>query len=208
MTFPSFNRPSARFRGWRRALSLSVLALGLTACTTYQNVVDKFNDPIVLKCPDYWVVADAANVIKYKDGPGRDLIDIDFEGKITGVQLGCLSNIDRNTKSGILEIDVTLRMDASRGPANRNRKARFDYFISVVDKNRKILFREDFPLGINFPGNKTRILFRSNPVTLEVPISPKWSSSYYGIFAGLKLTREELQFNRDKIQNSRARPSR
>ncbi len=185
-----------------------VLSVGLVGCSTYQIVVDKFKDPIVLKCPDYRVVADAANIIKYKDGPGRDLIDVDFEGEIIGVDLGCLSDIDRKTKTGTLAVDVTIRMDASRGPANRNRKARFDYFISVVDKNRKILFREDFPLGINFPGNKTRILFRSNPVTLEVPISPKWSSSYYGIFAGLKLTREELQFNRDKIQNSRARPSR
>lgn len=193
---------------WRRPIGLGVVALTFSACTPYQNVVDKFSDPIVLKCPDYWVVADAATIIKFNDGPGRDLIDVNFEGKITGVELGCLSNVDKITKSGILEIDVSLIMDASRGPANRDRKARLDYFVSVVDNNKKVLFREAFPLNINFPGNKTRIQFRSNPITLEVPISPKWSSSYYRIFTGLKLTHEELTFNRNKVQNTRVKPTR
>ena len=111
-----------------------VLAFGLIGCSTYQNVIDKFKDPIVLKCPVYKVVGNMENLVRFRDGPGRDLIDVDFEGKITGVDLSCLSEIDRETKSGTLEVDVTLRMVASRGPANRNRKARFDYFFRVFDK--------------------------------------------------------------------------
>ena len=178
---------------------LSVLALGLSACTAYENLTYKFQQPIVLKCPDYKVIADAANLVRFKDGPGRDLIDIDFESEITNVNLGCLSDIDKKTKQGTLEVDVALQISAARGPANRTRKGRLEYFVSVIDNNRNVLFRETFPLGFSFPGNKSRIKFRSNPVTLQVPITPKWSNKYYHIFAGLKLTREELKFNRNKI---------
>lgn len=214
MKFLAYKRYSSPLRGWRRAFALSALALGLSACTAFQNLTDKISDPIVLKCPDYWVIADAASVVKFKDGPGRDLVDVDFEGKIVGVELGCLSDIDRRSKTGTMEVDVTLRMVASRGPANRGRKARFDYFIRVLDPDfepgpdKKPLMAEDLVVVIDFPGNKTRIRFRTPPFTMVLPITPKWPSRYYRIFAGFKLTREELQFNRGKIRNAGGTPGR
>ena len=99
MTFPACNPHAVRYRGWRRAIPMMVLAFGLIGCSTYQNVIDKFKDPIILKCPDYRVIADAANLTKFKDGPGRDLIDVDFEGKITSVQLACLSDIEKKNQN-------------------------------------------------------------------------------------------------------------
>ncbi len=176
-----------------------VLAFALGACSTYEYVSDKLSDPIVLKCPNYWLVSDAASVVKFRQGPGRDLTDVDYEGEIVGVQLGCISNIDKRTRTGTMIVDVTVRFDAARGPANRDRKARFDYFIRVLDPNRKILKGEDLSVVINFPGNRTRLQFRSSPLTLELPITSKWPPSYYRIFAGFKLTRKELDFNRKKI---------
>jgi len=100
-------------------------------------------------------------------------------------------------------VKITLVFNATRGPANRNRRARFDYFVSVVDPNLGILDRQAYPLGVTFPGNKTRVEFSSNPIILELPITAKWSVSYYQIFVGLKLTHEELSYNRDKISRSR-----
>ena len=85
---------------------------------------------------------------------------------------------------------------AERGPANRSRKGRFDYFISVVDRDNKILYREAFAINVGFPGNKTRLLLRSESVTLEIPITPKRASRSYRIFVGLELSRDELEFNR------------
>lgn len=186
-----------------------VLALGLSACTTYQNFVDTFQDPIVLKCPKYLVLTDAANITKFKNGPGRDLIDVDFEGEIIGVQLGCQSDIDRDSKTGTLEVDVILRMVATRGPANRDRKARFDYFVRVLDIKGEILQGKDMTVTINFPGNKSRVPFRSQPLTLELlDISPNRTNRYYRIFTGFKTTREQLQFNRDKINSGGGNPGR
>ena len=200
------------FRGMKTALVPTLLAAGLAACSAYEYVSDKISDPIVLRCPDYLVIADAANLVRFRDGPGRDLIDVDFEGKITGVDLSCLSEIDREPKSGTLEVDVTLRMVASRGPANRNRRAKFDYFFKVVDKRGNPIWFLDEDgeklegiiqsVTITFPGNKTRLLLRSESVTLEIPITPKRASRSYRIFAGLELSRDELEFNRRRRERT------
>ncbi len=179
---------------------MAVLAFGLGACSAYEFVSDKMSDPIILKCPNYWIVSEAASVVKFRDGLGRDLTDVNYEGEIVGVQLGCISYIDKKTRTGTMDVDVTVRFSAQRGPANRDRKAHFDYFIRILDPNRNILKGEDLSVVINFPGNKTRLQFRSPPLTLELPITSKWPSSYYRIFAGLKLTREELGLNRKKIR--------
>jgi len=175
------------FRGMKTALVPTLLAAGLAACSAYEYVSDKISDPIVLRCPDYLVIADAANLVRFRDGPGRDLIDVDFETEIIRVQLACTST---------LEVEVFVFFRAERGPANRSRKGRFDYFISVVDRDNKILYREAFAINIGFPGNKTRLLLKSESVTLEIPITPKRASRSYRIFAGLELSRDELEFNR------------
>jgi len=186
----------------RSALALILLMLGLTACGGYEFVANKLTNPIILQCPDYRVVADAASLVKFRDGPERDLVDVNYEGQITGVQLGCVSNIDKETRTGTMEVDVTLTFNATRGPANRDRNANFDYFVSVVDPKLGILDRQAYPLVVTFPGNKTRVQFASKPIILELPISAKWRVSYYQIFVGLKLTRDELGYNREKIKRS------
>ena len=200
MTGPPFGRFKGLFRGSFRGVKTALvpvlLAAGLGACGAYQYAADKLSEPIVLRCPDYLVIADAANLVRFRDGPGRDLIDIDFETKIVRVQLECTSNIDKKTRTGTLDVDVTVTFRAERGPANRSREGRFDYFISVVGRDQKILYREAFAIKVGFPGNKTRLVVRSEPVTLEIPITPKRASRSFRIFAGLKLTREELEFNR------------
>jgi len=190
------------FRNLKPALAVALLGLGLGACSAYEYASDKLSAPILLQCPNYWVVADAASVVKFRDGPGRDLTDVNYEGEIVDVKLGCVSNVDRKTRTGTMDVDVTVRINASRGPANRDRKARFDYFVRVLDKNKKILKSDNLSVAINFPGNKTRLQFRTPPLTLELPITTKWPSSYYRIFAGFKLTREELDSNREKLSKA------
>ena len=206
MTGSAFDRFKWRFRGSFRgvktALVLTLLAAGLAGCSAYEYISDKISDPIVLRCPDYLVIAEAANLVRFLDGPGRDLIDIDFETEITRVQLACTSYIDRRTRAGTLEVDVTVTFLAQRGPANRSREGRFDYFISVVGRDQKILYREAFAINVGFPGNKTRVLLRSEPVTLEIPITPKQGSRSFLIFAGLKLSRGELEFNRRRREKT------
>lgn len=200
MTGSASDRFKWRFRGSLRgvktALVLFLLAGGLAGCSAFEYVTDKISEPIVLRCPDYMVIADAANLVRFRDGPGRDLTDVDFETEIIRVQLACTSNINKRTRVGTLDVDVSVTFRAERGPANRSREGRFQYFISLVDHNRNILDRKAIGINVGFPGNKTRLLLRSDPVLLEIPITPKRASRSFRIFAGLILSREELEFNR------------
>ncbi len=181
---------------------MAVLAGGLAACETAKDVGDTvsliWTDPLILKCPDYRVIADAAELVRFRQGPGRDLTDINFESTIVGVQLTCETDFDREIGKGTVEVSVTVRFGAARGPANRDRMARFDYFIRVVAHDGKILYGEDIPLTVGFSGNRTRLRFRSEPIVLEIPVTAKRSTNSFSIFTGFKLTPEELKFNRAK----------
>lgn len=172
---------------------LCFLAAG---CSAVEKVTDVFAAPLILPCPEFRVIAEAASLIRFRDGPGRDLTDVNFEGKIANVQLGCVSNISKKTRVGSMNVDVSLILNAARGPANKDRKAKFPYFIRILDKNEKILKALDLDATIDFPGNKTRLQFRTPPLTFILPITPKWPHSYYRIFVGFKLSREDLKFNR------------
>ena len=188
--------------GAGKALAVAVLAVGLAACETAKDVVDTVSllssDPLILKCPDYRIIADAVTLVRFRQGPGRDLTDIDFESTIVGIQLACETDIDRETGKGTVEVSVTVRFSAARGPANRDRKARFAYFIRVVGPDDKILYGEDFPLTVGFPGNKTQLWFRGQPIVLEFPVTANRGTGFFRIFTGFKLTPEELKFNRAK----------
>jgi hypothetical protein len=198
-SYASDNR-SLIFRRHRRRPTSAVLAVALcgvlAACSAYEYVTDIVSAPIVLPCPKSWVIADVANLVKFRQGDGRDLTDINYEGEITGVRLGCTTNLDKRTRVGTMDVDVEVLFKATRGPANHDRKALFRYFVSITDIDRKILYREAFNLLVEFPGNRTRLEIRSDKITLQLPIDPKWNSNYYLIFTGYELNREELEFNR------------
>lgn len=191
---------SLRSRRRRRAAATvaGALALGgvLAACSAYEYASSAFSSPIILPCPKSWVIAEAASLVRFQPGGRRDLTDIDFEGEITGLRLGCLSDVDKKTRTGTMEVEVELLFNATRGPANRSHKAEFPYFVSVTDNNRKVLYREGFKLPVDFPGNRNRLEIRNDKIVLQLPVDPKHNSTDYVIFAGYELTREELEYNR------------
>ena len=173
----------------------------LGSCESYRYVSDTFKRPIVFRCPDYLVPAEAASLSKFRTNSSHGLVDIKYQVKIEKVQLGCVSNIDRKTKLGSMEVDVKLILSTELGPANSNRKIQFEYFISVVNPDQEILDLKAIPLTINFPGNKSNINYSSNPVYVTLQIKKGKPVSYYRIFVGLKMTKEEVRFNRKRIMN-------
>jgi hypothetical protein len=196
--------------GLRRSFKLFILRLvpifmifSLSSCGGYQYLSDTFSRPIVLKCPEYLVPAEAASLSKFRDSSSYDLVDVKYKVNINNVQLGCISNIDRKTKLGSMEVDVNLTFSSELGPANPDHKIQFEYFISIVSPDQKILEKKTIPLAINFPGNKTNVNFFSKPVYVTLQIKTEKPVSYYRIFVGLKLTKDEVRHNRKRIMNQR-----
>ncbi len=168
----------------------------LSSCGATEKVTRLFEDPIVLACPDSRILADAAELISYAEGGGRDLTDVNVEGQIDNIALACLTKIDRDTRIGVMEVEVGLNFVATRGPANKTRQAIFPYFISVTDLEKNVLYREQFEVAVDFSGNRTKFGFRNTPITIELPLKPDVGGKSYLVYTGFVLTKEQLQANR------------
>lgn len=151
-------------------------------------------------CPQVSVLADASVLTKFQNGPGRDLVDVDYQGKIADIQPSCVYELN-DADEGTVEVSVEVRVVAERGIANKTRRADFTYFVTVTDPNRNILSKESFNVSAEFPGNRTRVGVIDTPVALKIPIRKGKGASSYDVFVGFQLSREQLEFNRRRMTN-------
>lgn len=185
MTFPS--AASVRFIGIALA---ALVPLAGTGCGSSPET----RGPL---CPRLSVLSDAATLTRFAEGAGQDLVDVDYQVEITDVLSGCQYEEDEDEKQ-IVVVAMAPVMVATRGPANRDRMARFDYFVSVVSAERALLNKQTFTMLVEFPGNLTRVTLRDDdpPVTIDIPLPTDRSATDYEIVVGMQLTSDELEYNR------------
>ncbi len=175
------------------------LPLMLAACEG--AVGDAFKDfsqgAVKLPCPRVAVLKDSDKRVQFAEGPGRYILDVDNEVLIEEIKQLCRSNIQRTTRAGSQELLIRVFFTSTRGPANRSKFAEFEYFIAVTGKSGKVLYREAFTASADFSGNETRVLVPGTRVLLEVPIKAGQTGRNFRVYVGLKLTREELAYNRE-----------
>lgn len=179
-----------------RAAALT-LVLVLAGCGVYQGLEEKIIGK-ALPCPRVSILADAATVTRFKEGLGRDLIDVDFKGALTGFRGSCGYDIDEDTDSGTLSLDLAVVMNLERGPANKGREIGFEYFISVTNSSKKVLNKEIFDVKVTFPGNQTVLKWSEDPddpVILTIPLKAGERGQDFIIFVGFQLSPEEYQYN-------------
>lgn len=185
---------------------LPVMIVILAGCET----VDDLTTSITAKpppCPRTTILSGASTVTKFKEGPGRDLIDVVSEGEILGFSGGCKYDIDDETGDGVLTVEISAKIAVKRGPADRSRKAALDYFVGITDKEQSVLNKEPFRIEVEFPGNRTVVKYIEDdpPVVLEIPLRGGQIGEDFKIIIGFQLSAEELEFNRHKINTGQAR---
>ncbi len=170
------------------AAVLAVLAL--SGCSVFD-----VNTPI-LPCPETKVLGDAGSFTRFRDGPGRDLSDITFEGKIAKTIASCEYSIARDNGEGTLSVTMNVVFEALKGPAAKKKNLSFDYFIAITDTSQKIISRNSFRMDMTFPANVTSLEREDDKVFLDIPLGPKDDGSGFLVFTGFQLSAEELKFNR------------
>ena len=170
------SRPSPRTLA---LFSTLVAALAVSACA---------GDEAPKPCPEVILLADASKQVKFS-GQGRDLTDVLFEAELEAGRQIC--SYDENE----LDVDLQVRVIASRGPANSDRLANVNYFVAVARSDRTVLARRSFDIAIPFPGNRTRVSGLEE-IGQVITLSPGEDGSNYLIYLGFDLTPEELEFNR------------
>jgi len=185
---------------------LAVVILGGcdTVGETVDNITNVFDEPVLLPCPDYVIPADSANLVAFRPGPGRDLIDVDHSGKIGNLRSSCQYKINKKTTAGKVDLEIGVLFAVERGPANRSRRAGYPYFIAITDENKKVLYREELTLNANFAGNQNRRFMTGERVVLEVPLKAGQDGRNFRIYTGFVLNRQQLDYNR-KLRQSKLR---
>jgi hypothetical protein len=141
-----------------------------------------------LTCPEITKVGDAARVTRFAPG-GHDLTDVAFEAAVGKIGGSC-SEGDNS-----IDVQLTVEFIASRGPADKTRKAPFTYFVAIVDRNENILAREQFDTAVGFPGNQTRSAI-TEELEQNIPIQKGQQGNQFRVFIGFVLTPEEVAYNR------------
>ena len=150
-------------------------------------------------CPSVSILAEAATVTHFGPGSGRDLVDVDHEARMFDVTSGCTYEGRPGDASANMVVAVAPSIDVTRGPANTDRIAQFTYFVSVVDPDGSVRNKQEFPVTVQFEGNRSRLTFRDDdpPIIITLSAAPGTRPSAASIYLGFQLTAEDLRFNRE-----------
>jgi len=178
-------------RGTARIVSavlVTVAALGLSACAS--------NPAAPQLCPEILIPVDGSKLTRFVPGTGRDIIDVMHEDQVSGFAHRCEYNTDV-TGAGEVVIDIFPSFESSRGPANPDNIATFEYFIAIADQDNNVLEKARFPAEISFPQNMSRVQWqRAEPISLTIPLKAGQPGADFQIFIGLQMTRDELEYQR------------
>ncbi len=172
----------------RKSLFFTALAavLALSGCSMFDQ------DDVKAPCPKVSILADAAKLVRFRPGPGRDVTDVETQAELTGYQGSC--HYDKTKK--MMNVSLAVGIDAARGPAAQGRAANLSYFVAIPtfwpDPKAKVVL----PVAIAFPGNATTVHYTDNDVQISIPVPVVKDMAKYEIVLGLQLNEAELEYNR------------
>jgi hypothetical protein len=172
----------------KRALSaIGIAAAILAGCSSG-------DDAMTALCPGGGIVPDLNLLVRFREGPGRDVTDVVVQGKVADIRIDCDYPKGRNAKPGVA-VDLQVAIAAERGPADRTRKASLPYFVAIVDRDRNIAQKFYFNAEFEWKDNRP-VVGRTDRHELNIPLRSNFDGPSYQIFVGFQLDEAELDWNR------------
>lgn len=149
----------------------------------------------VIRCPQILIPLDTERLTRFAEGNGRDITDIVVQAEVKFLSGECEVDEDEI----VMEFPIAVR--GSRGPAERDGQEQVDVFMHVFTADRQTrLSSRDIPMSLEFTGNRTSMV-AADRLTVRIPKQPDQDSRDFLVFLGLKLSREELNYNREESRN-------
>jgi len=142
-------------------------------------------------CPGVSVPRDAAHVVQFLPGPGRDLIDVRYQGSIEPLSARCRYIDDDKT----VEMRLSVGISARKGPAAEAGTADFAFFVAITDLNQTILAKQVFQSPIEFPTGRRRA-GSIEEIEQLIPLPEGTNGASYEIVIGFQLEKDQLDYNR------------
>ncbi len=170
------------------ACAAPVLATALLSGCGPQNP-----DAFAPACASVGLLAEAADYTDY--GPDRvsrpDLSRLLSHGSIIGVSGHC-SNAAGGTA---LHTVVQVQMAIDRGPAATGSSLDIPYFLAVT-LDGTVVSKLGLAAHAQFPDNGDKVLVKTDPVALDLPVTRHRPGSAYRIEVGFQLSPQQLDYNR------------
>ena len=139
-------------------------------------------------CPRVDILEYADELVRFLPGPGRDVTDVVFRTRLVNYRGEC--EVDKNKVAVALVLEFALE----RGPANRDSKASFEYFVAIPQFHPQPAGKRRFAVAVEFEKGRSRALYRDE-IAVEIPLEQGRASSDFNIFVGCQLSAAELDYN-------------
>lgn len=144
-------------------------------------------------CPTPGLLAQGADLTRYRPGPVQDLTTLEYDARLTGLGGNCSAGRDDRS----IEMELTVRFSVERGAGLEGRTVDLPWFVGVVDRRTgAIISRPAFVERAGFARNETRTSITSAPISISLPVSESRRAQDYDIKISFVLSEEDLALNR------------
>lgn len=171
-----------------RAFALTVSTLVLLAVAACSNT------PIP-PCPNVRVDSATETLTKFKDGPGRDVTDVEYQAEILGYKGQCVHHDD--------SVDVIFDIDfaVTGGPAAKGGSADLYYFVAIPQFFPQPVGKRIIPVETKLPERASeRIRFTESGVRVTIPLKKDQPAASFDVYTGFQLDNAQLDYNRSRQQ--------
>lgn len=151
------------------------------------------NTRLPVACPRPGILAEGADLTRYRPGPVRDLTTLEWDARLAGINGGC----NPGRKNASIDITMTASFTVERGAGAEGRVIDLPWFVAIVDNTtEEVLARRSFTDRVTFARNETRTTVESAPVTLALPVGEQRRGNDYRIYVSFELTPDDFALNR------------
>jgi hypothetical protein len=151
-------------------------------------------------CPGWGMLQDQATITAFRDGPGRDITDIQYKARIVAPPGECEYFLDEKR----MVLSFTVVFDIEPGPTADAAQIRIPYFVAIVRKGNVLIdkpgFKENFEAIATLPENRTSFRYQDAPIDIELPIGDDLNPRDIEILFGFQLTEDQLNYNRAQLR--------
>ncbi|MBR0652726.1 hypothetical protein GXW78_23920 [Roseomonas terrae] len=144
-------------------------------------------------CPRIAILADGADLTRYRAGAVQDLAAMTSDARLIGFQAQC----DYTNRRRSVSVAVSGVFELERGPAGAGlRSVALPWFAVVTDSDdSQVIDRQEFVTTVELEGNANRVRVQSRPVSFDFPVDERRVENHT-IRLSFQVTPDQLAANR------------